>query len=322
MDKCSAYLFTHFVGLENKLTDEQVYMSVSRDGISWDILNGGECILQSHIGERGVRDPFCIRRRGGGYYIIATNLSIYNRIQALKNKNEVWKNSRNRFPDNPTPGNGEIIVWESDDLIHWSEARSIAVAPEGAGSAWAPKAIYDKSKEMYMVVWASTIPDDDYAFLRLYRAYTSDFASFTEPELWLDRSDKGYNALDAVIAEDNGSFYRIYKSDKIRIETAESLGGEWESVNGNIAKLAVKHEGAAIYKNNISGEWELLLDCLNKEVFGYERFVTDDMGGGVFRREHMNVPEGIIYRHGSVMPITEREYKALRKWDEKNKRRI
>lgn len=317
MDKFSAYLFTHFVGLENELTDEQVYMSVSRDGVSWDILNGGRYILQSHIGERGVRDPFCIRRRGGGFYIIATNLSIYNRIQATADKNEVWKNSRNRFSDNPTPGNGEIIVWESDDLIHWSEARSIEVAPRGAGSAWAPKAIYDKSRQMYMVVWASTIPDDDYAILRLYRAYTTDFVTFTEPELWLDRSAEGCNALDAVTAEDNGRFYRVYKSDKIRIETADSLDGEWKSVDGNIAELAKKHEGAALYKNNESGEWEFLLDCLNKEVFGYERFVTDDMSGGRFRRESMNVPDGIIYRHGSVMPITEREYTVLKEWDEK-----
>jgi hypothetical protein len=34
-----AYLFVHFIGTESKETHEQLYFSVSKDGIEWKTLN-------------------------------------------------------------------------------------------------------------------------------------------------------------------------------------------------------------------------------------------------------------------------------------------
>ena len=75
-----AYLFVHFVGSEGDADQEQIYFSVSRDGIKWQTLNGVEPILTSTVGELGVRDPHIIRKADGtGFYLIATDLSIYYR---------------------------------------------------------------------------------------------------------------------------------------------------------------------------------------------------------------------------------------------------
>lgn len=58
MEKAS-YLFVHFTGESE--SGEQIYFSLSRDGLHWEDVNHGEPVLRSEIGEKGVRDPFLIR---------------------------------------------------------------------------------------------------------------------------------------------------------------------------------------------------------------------------------------------------------------------
>ena len=71
----SAYLFAHFIGEEKD--GEQVYFSVSTDGLHWQDLNDSKPVLRSSIGERGARDPFIVRDPNSGvYYLIATDLRI------------------------------------------------------------------------------------------------------------------------------------------------------------------------------------------------------------------------------------------------------
>ena len=54
---------------------EQIYMSVSNNNNpgSWTQLNGGNLVLQSNVGTKGVRDPSLIRSQDGKkFWIIAT----------------------------------------------------------------------------------------------------------------------------------------------------------------------------------------------------------------------------------------------------------
>lgn len=313
MGKYEAYLMTHFVFIEQDADHEQVYMSVSKDGINWEFLNNRKCVLKSTIGEKGVRDPFCVRKAdGSGYVILATNLSIYHRIQNTDDINKVWYNSRNHYPDNTMPASHDIIIWESDDLINWSEARAVTVGPENTGTAWAPKCIYDKKKNAYMIFFACTREENDYSDIQIYSCYTKDFKEFTPAKIWIDNSASGEGALDVSVVEEKGRYYRIYKSTTIVEETAEELDGKWERIETNIHSLCNKHEGPAPYKSNETGLWYVLLDCLHKETFGYELLKTADLASGVFEKEKVNFPDGIIYRHGSVMPITPDEYNRLK----------
>ena len=69
----TGYLFVHFIGEQKD--GEQIYFSLSRDGLHWEDLMGGRPVLRSGIGEGGARDPFIIRTPGR-FYLIATDLRI------------------------------------------------------------------------------------------------------------------------------------------------------------------------------------------------------------------------------------------------------
>ena len=112
----SAYLFAYFKG-EGLSQGEQIYFAVSRDGLHWTDLNEGNPVLVSTMGEKGLRDPFIMRSADGEkFYVIATDLKI--------NGNGNWSAAQ-------TSGSKSIMVWESSDLVHWSEQRMCRVAPDG-----------------------------------------------------------------------------------------------------------------------------------------------------------------------------------------------
>ena len=145
-NELGAYLFVHFIG-EGTADEEQTYFSVSRDGMSWRTLNNKKPVLKSDVGERGVRDHNIIRKPDGtGFYLIATDLSIYN-------INQDWTASQQR-------GSKSIVVWESNNLVDWVLKGLKKIARDDAGCTWAPETIYDDEKEAYMVHWASKTADD------------------------------------------------------------------------------------------------------------------------------------------------------------------
>ena len=71
--KYTGYLFVHFTGAQKD--GEQIYFSLSRDGLHWKDLGEGRPVLRSEIGEKGARDPFLIRTPDR-FYLIATDLRI------------------------------------------------------------------------------------------------------------------------------------------------------------------------------------------------------------------------------------------------------
>ena len=54
-----AYLFTHFIGEQPQ--GEQIYFSLSKDGLHWKDIHDGKPVICSEVGECGLRDPFLIR---------------------------------------------------------------------------------------------------------------------------------------------------------------------------------------------------------------------------------------------------------------------
>lgn len=80
LNNSNGFLFVHFTGTEDTEKSEQLYFSLSNDGLNWKDCNAGNPILTSNIGEKGIRDPFIIRHNdGSGFTILATDLSIYHR---------------------------------------------------------------------------------------------------------------------------------------------------------------------------------------------------------------------------------------------------
>ena len=296
----TAYLFAHFMNTEGDADDEQIYFSVSEDGQNWTTLNGGAPVLTSNVGEKGVRDPYILRGEDGKYFIIATDLSIYNRKQTQGSN--AWGLSQ-------TDGSQSIVVWESSDLVNWSKASLVKVAVDNAGCTWAPEAVYDPEKGMYMVFWASKVSDDDYSKQCVYRSYTADFKTFTPAEVYIEDD---VSNIDTTIIEHEGIYYRFTKNESrssIIMEKSNFLDGNWTPVETYNLGDMTGYEGPAIYKINGEDSWCLLLDYYSRSQ-GYKPFVTDDLAEGIFTQAADFSFDG-TYRHGTVMPITEAEYNAL-----------
>lgn len=293
-----AYLFTHFFHGEDKAECEQVYFSISKDGMNWEALNNQKPILISELGEKGVRDPHIIRSsEGDKFYLVATDLSIYH--------NNDWTRAQ-------TMGSKSIMVWESADLVNWSKQRMVKVAMDDAGCTWAPESIFDKETGEYMVFWASKVESDNYSKQRIYSSKTIDYVHFTEPQIYIEKEN---HIIDTTIIEEDGKYYRFSKDEtcsSIIMEVSETLMGEFTFIN-SFTMLNVKgYEGPICYKLNGQEKWCLLLDAFATNQ-GYKAFITDDLSTGNFIEISSEFNTPYKFRHGTVIPITIEEYNTLKK---------
>lgn len=295
------FLFITFKGEATPMT-EQINFLVSHDGRQWNELNASQPVLVSALGEKGVRDPYLIRAHNDKkFYVVATDLSAHDHSD--------W----NR---NTHAGSKSIVIWDSIDLVHWSPPRLVKLAPDDAGCTWAPEAVYDESRREYLAFWASTTGRDDFRKQRIWAAWTKDFVTFGEPFIYVD---KPWHVIDADIVRENGNYYRFSKDEQfkaINMEVSTNLLGPWNDVtNFSLAKLR-GYEGPECYllKPAAAGQpatWCLILDQYSRHT-GYQPFVTEDLGGGQFKPG-----EGFVFpfpaRHGSVLPISAKEYHRLEK---------
>jgi arabinoxylan arabinofuranohydrolase len=294
------FLFVTFKGETTPLT-EQVYFGLSRDGRRWEALNGAEPVLVSRLGEKGVRDPFILRSHDGKrFYLLATDLSIH--------LNKDWKRA-------VRGGSRSIVVWESADLVRWSEPRMVRVAAADAGCTWAPEAVYDGAKRDYLVFWASTNAGDDFAKQRIWASRTRDFRSFGKPFVYVD---KPHQVIDTTIVHEGGKYYRFSKDEKLKAITLEvggNLMGPWRDVAGFSLATLQGYEGPQCFLLEPAAPgrpptWCLLLDHY-RERAGYKPFLSRDLSSGKFApAAGFEFP--FRFRHGSVLPLTAGEYARLK----------
>jgi len=254
----------------------------------------------SELGEKGVRDPYLLRAHDNKkFYLIATDLST-----AL---NRSWSRA-------VRAGSRSLVIWESTDLTHWSEPRIVKVAPDDAGCAWAPEAVYDEEKGDYLVFWASTTKGDNFAKHRIWAARTKDFKTFGAPFVYIEKTN---TVIDTTIVHDGAAYYRFTKDEKnkaIMMEVGKSLMGPWRDVpDFSLAGLR-GYEGPECYQlkpaaNGKPAVWCLVIDHYGKGE-GYKPFVTDYLAGGQFT-EAPNFSFPFLFRHGSILPLSTEEYAGL-----------
>lgn len=293
------FLFATFKGEQTPMT-EQVYFALSRDGRHWDALNGGEPVLVSKLGEKGVRDPYLLRSHDGKkFFLLATDLSIH--------LNHDWRRA-------VRAGSKSLVIWESSDLVTWSEPRLVEVAPEDAGCTWAPEAIYDEENKTYMAFWASTTARDDFNKHRIWAARTKDFVTFEKPFIYLERERA---VIDTTIVRADGKYYRFSKDETTKatlMEVADQLAGDWTEVpTFSLAKMR-GYEGPECFqlKPATATEpttWCLILDHYSKGA-GYQPFVTTNLSRGEFT-SGTNFTFPFRFRHGSVLALSEAEFARL-----------
>ena len=294
----TGYLFVHFIGEQKD--GEQIYFSLSRDGLHWQDLNDGKPMLRSEIGEQGARDPFLIRSPWQGedgrakYYLIATDL----RIEAGKG----WQVAQ-------YSGSRDMLVWESDNLVEWRGPKAHTIGIEGAGCVWAPEAVYDQEKDAILVFWASMVEGKQ----RIYASYTKDFEQFSEPFLFLEEEN---HVIDSTILQVEEGYYRYTKDEttkNIRVDFSRTLKTEdFKEVHSETLAELFGVEGPEIFRFNDREEYCLIVDRFAAGK-GYLPLVTRDLASGKFRiLEDAEFDMGATKkRHGGIIPITEEEYARL-----------
>ncbi|WP_233530939.1 glycoside hydrolase family 43 protein [Paenibacillus alkalitolerans] len=303
----AGYFFTYFIG-DRFINGEQIYFALSEgnDPLRWNELNDGQPVLTSEIGEQGLRDPFIIRSpEGDKFYMIATDLKIHG--------NGDWNRAQRS-------GSRSIMVWESNDLIHWSEQRMIQVAPAEAGNTWAPEVIYDHTTNEYVVFWASNIFENEShtgnARQKMLYSKTRDFYVFTEPQVYMDF---GYSIIDTTMIAHDGKIYRFTKDERDNSASTpygktvfQEVGNSVLDTNFELIKEGVGNmkwvEGPTIFKSNTENKWYLFVDEFSGR--GYVPLETTDLNSGewVMSSSYELPPHP---RHGTVIPITKTEYDAI-----------
>ena len=304
----SAYLFVHFK--EKRTPDgEQVYFSVSRDGFHWETVNDGNPILWSYEGDKGVRDFTITRTKDGKFVILATDLSLaYGMPYRYKNS---WAEvSRN--------GSKCLVMWQSDDLVHWSNQKMLKLGDENFGCLWAPDIIYDKKNDDYVIHWSSAHACNNFGAKAIYYSRTKDFETFTEAKE-LYRSEDG-DVIDSAMYEEDGMYYLFLKRCSIPrqpiLVKSENITGPFSPVEEFEKRMALYGEAyeaptAFITADN---QWCLMLDFFgcSAEDQGYVPFLADKLENGEFVRSDASFSFPYGFKHGTVLSITDEEYDRLK----------
>lgn len=317
-----AYLFAYFTG-EQGPDDEAVRFAVTagddpcRD---WVELRGGAPLFTSTLGERGLRDPHIVRHpHRDRYFLLATDLRVHGDPRGFGRAQET--------------GSRSIMVWESDDLVTWSDQRMIEIAPPEAGNAWAPEAVWDHRRGEFFVFWASALypaevpateRDHTDSYQRMFFATTDDFRSFSAPTLWIDeKRGDGRGFIDSTIVQTDAAYYRFTKDEADmlpRLDKSTDLHAvRWDVVADRVGYglpnpwggIFTEGEGPTAFRSNTDdGLWYLFID---QPAYhggrGYLPFTTRDLDAAVFTPVPASLPASP--RHGTVMPITAAERDRL-----------
>lgn len=336
MPETTDYLFAHFTGTEGAESDEQIYFATSRDATTFtDTRPDGDPALSVDRtqGDGGVRDPFLVRSpEGDRFYLIATDLSIYHRGG--------WGNA-----DATNSGSTRMAVWESTDLVNWSEPRfpDIAGLIPDAGMMWAPEAIWDEASQQYYVFWAtrSEAQNEIGDPVNMYIATTRDFVTFSDPVKWIDRE---HSIIDTTVFQVGDWFYRASGDGQITIEKSKAIASptvsalpretgsedEWVLV-GTLQSImdgtnescatGTNYSGGCLegpeffqYNDDDAGADEALYGLMADQYgagLGYLPFRTGDIGSTSADdwSKATDVDYGALKkRHGTILPITSEEY--------------
>ncbi|MGW0370222.1 glycoside hydrolase family 43 protein [Streptomyces coeruleorubidus] len=311
------YLMTHFIGEGS--TGQQIYFSHSTDGLNWRDLNGGGMTLRSTVGTRGVRDPALVRAPGGDkYWIIATDLCI--------DCGQSWDDSMNN-------GSRNLVVWESTDLVTWSQPRLLNVAgaiPDGR-NAWAPEAIWNPETNDYVLYWATNATRGGVLKHRIYYARTTDFRTITTPQLYIDRPGT-QNIIDTQIVEvpsgvGSHRYVRASGDGQITLEGSNSILGTWTNL-GNLSGIGLtgsQVEGPMWMKFRDRNEWTLYLDQYASGRGYMPVTTTNPSAPSTYRLPASGSYNlgGTKKRHGAILNLTAaEESRLLARWADTPAKRL
>ncbi len=308
--KYKGYLFTFFPSNNN----ENLYYAYSDDGFNYTVLNNGQRVMASDTVaiKRGIRDPHILRGADGKtFYMVATDMR----------SAEGWASNRG------------IVMYKSTDMVHWQHntVHFPTRFPNGWSSVtrvWAPEVIWDENYEntdgtkgRYLVYFSLLTSDDGTCtYDKVYYCYAND--DFTDlldyPQHFYDRGSSTIDA-DIVFDESDRLYHMIYKNEGaggIAHVTAETLtpaegqpsGSQWSAPTGSVQQTNVAVEGGGIFRLIGKDTWVVMYDCYGS---GYYEFCTTKDWETYTLVARTTTSGAFTPRHGTVIPITTREYNTL-----------
>lgn len=315
------YLFIHFYDNYRAPGDystypagEQIFGHISNgnDALSYKPLKGGAPLLTSHVGTKGVRDMYIVSKADESqHYIIATDL---NQTAVGGFGGKFLSRS--------------LVIWHSEgvSLTNWKAPRLVQVVPDNFRMAWAPEAIWLEDEQRFLVYWssnkfadASHSGDPDYD--KIYSSYTTDFVTFTAPEVFMDLGNNT-GVIDLTIGRGptNGGdqYVRFFKDEsvyKVRGQVSNSgIQGPWLDINSSTSFVDNNNQAEApIYiQENTSDRSLVFLDQYGRNPAGYYPYSADN-GIDQYSFTDLGFPSGMPtqLKHGSIKPLTQAQYDEI-----------
>lgn len=292
----SGYLFAYFTG--NTGNEEAIRFAVSNDGYRYLALNGNEPVIASAaISETGgVRDPHILRGADGKtFYMVVTDM-----VSARG-----WNSNRG------------MVLLKSTDLVNWTASR-INFQKRFAGNdsllrVWAPQTIYDKKAGKYMIYFSLKHGKDPD---KIYYAYANEtFTDLESEPKQLFFNPGGGACIDGDIVEKKGKFYLFFKTEDagagLKVAVSDKLTEGYALRDRFVQQTTDPVEGSSVFKLNDGTGYILMYDVYTKGAYQFTRSTDLERFTVIDQEISMNFHP----RHGTVMPVTDAEYRRLvTKW--------
>ncbi|KAJ4364053.1 hypothetical protein N0V83_009508 [Neocucurbitaria cava] len=187
-----------------------------------------------------------------------------------------------------------------------------------AGMVWAPSAVWDEATQQFYVFWASRLYSSSdtghtgtAGLDRIRYATTKDFSTFSAPQDYVAPSGTPVIDQEILYLGTAGHYARFIKNETVnqvyQEMTTGGLFGSWSRIPGYVVSGS-PWEGPASYADNtVAGKYYLLLDNYTEYV-PYQ--TTNIKSPNWSAANTSSFPQGL--KHGSVTPVTQGEYNALK----------
>lgn len=313
------YFLGYFKG-EGQADGEQIMFATSNGNtaLDWTGLTGGWPSLVSQLGDQGLRDPHIVRSPDGDtFYMIATDLNWYDQGGYAINDTQY------------------IEVFESNDLVNWTPQRHVKVAPNDAGNAFAPESLWVDEIGAYAVFWAQSLWNDPVnrtgqGNAQMWYNTTRDFQTFSEPKVWQNPAPQ--SRIDTTAIKVGDEYYRVTKneagnagSDIFSEKHTDFLDSDinaWELIAPALGRTTWQatagYEGPVIFEANpgdtaCPGQFYLWGDRYTNGG-GYQAACESNIEAQTWQAKSITMTNAGVPRprHGTVLPITLREWNSIR----------
>ena len=318
-EEMERYFLGYFKG-EGISDGEQIMFATSNGNtaLDWTGLTGGRPSLISQLGDQGLRDPHIIRSPDGDtFYMIATDLNWYD---------------QGGYAINDTQS---IEVFESNDLVNWTPQRHVKVAPDDAGNAFAPESLWVDEIDAYAVFWAQSLWGDSVnrtsqGNAQMWFNVTRDFKTFSQPQVW--QNPAPLSRIDTTAIKVDDTYYRVTKHEagnaasdlfsEKHTDFLDSNINNWTPVAPLLGRTTwsptAGYEGPVIFEANprdtaCPGQFYLWGDRYTNGG-GYQAACHQDIEAPVWNAKAITMTNAGVPRprHGTVTPITLREWNHIR----------